>query len=130
MGLHIKGRDHYKVSFEHNVPFVVLELDELYFDSVRWWWPYTSPFLELSTKLGRMWITKRINLLELIAGKHMNFLQGKVSPKWDVIWDKHRAQNERFSFGECSAKLWQSMNYIEVSWMRLTKIVHIVGLRV
>ena len=37
-------------------------LDQLFFDPARWWWPEATPFLAYSAGEGGRWITKETTL--------------------------------------------------------------------
>lgn len=69
-------------------------LDQLYFDLGRWWWHEVTPFLAYYTKFGRSWITTQIVLKNQIYDKWKNLISPFPSPRWNLIWHKHKAHKE------------------------------------
>lgn len=69
-------------------------MDQLFFDSERWWWPNITLFLAYSTKLGRKWITTQETIKKLLIEKWRNEIPPSTSFCWNIIWHKHEAQKE------------------------------------
>ena len=83
------------------------ELDQPCFDPTRWWWWHEStPFLAYLVKFGRKLIDTQETLKKPISNKWENKIPPSTSPKWRIIWHKHKAHEEATFF------LWSTIHKV------------------
>ena len=97
------------------------KLYQLFFNPTWWWCPEVAPLFAYYAKMGRKWITMQEVLKKSIPHKWQNETPPSTSPRWNIIWPRHKKRLHFFVWLSTRQRRW--MNGMGEFWRILTRVV-------
>lgn len=94
--LDVMGQGAHVVSRQclYSINLFLGKLNQFFFDPTWWWWHEVIPFLAYLAKLGRKWKITQEALKKSIPNIQQNEIPCSTSPRWHIIWHKHKTQKK------------------------------------